>query len=137
MKSPNGPLILIVFCALVAVVSWVIIASITTPTRAVASGVALAVCTGIFIWFANTDRFAIARGLIALGATALAAPLSAIQAFSNDFIFSALSETHDMDQRMINFDQAMQSVWSTVIVGAAAGIVLMIAGGIMHRSPRD
>ncbi len=76
MKAPNGPLILILFCALVAAVCWFAITAITTPTRANASGVALSVGTGLFIWFANTDRLTVARGLIALGAVAMAAPLS-------------------------------------------------------------
>lgn len=137
MKAPYGSLILSIFCVLVFALCWFVISTVTTPARAVGAGVALAACTGVFIWFTGTNRFAIARGVIATGASAVAAPLAAAQAVSNDFIILMLDDSDTAHQRIIEFDRMMQMVWTMVLIGTAVGIVLMIAGGVMHRQPRS
>ncbi|OAN78958.1 hypothetical protein A8B78_00920 [Jannaschia sp. EhC01] len=136
MKAPNGPLILIVFCGLILALCWVVITTLTTPTRAIASGVALAATAGVFIWFAATNRFAIARGVIALGATAVAAPLAAIQAATNDFLFSAFANENPTPIWLEEFDEVMALGWTMSGVGAVIGLILIIVGGVMHRAPR-
>lgn len=136
MKAPNGPIILIVFCALVFALSYITIGAITTPTRAITSGIALAAATGVFIWFAATNRFAIARGLIAVGSTAIATPLAAVQAVSNDFLFSVLDETDEIGQRAINYENTLDMILTLMGIGACVGIALIVIGGLMHRMPK-
>lgn len=131
MKAPNGPIILIVFCALVFAVSWFTITALTTPMRAGASGVALAAFTGIFIWFAPTNRTAIARGLIALGATALAAPMAAVSAVTNDMLFSMFDE--NFGAQLVDLDAMIATGWRNTGIGAVVALVLIIVGGRMHR----
>lgn len=135
MKAPNGLFILVVFCALVFAVSWFAITALTTPLRAGASGVALMVFTGLFIWFAQTDRYAIARGLISVGAVALAAPMAAVQAVTNDMLFSMFSE-QNFDERFMELDAAIAISWRYVGFGTVVALVLIIAGGMMHRTPK-
>lgn len=133
MKAPNGPLILAVFCVAVFAVSWIAITALTTPTRAVTSGVALVFVSGLFLWFAQTNRMAIARGLIALGSTALAAPMAAVQAVTNDMIFSLGMPQADT---FIALDTAITVGWHNVGIGAVIALVLIVAGGVMHRPKR-
>lgn len=135
MKARNGPAILIVFCLLCFAVCWFTITALTTPGRAIGSGIVAAAAAGVFIWFATTARHAVARGLIVLGATAFAAPLAALQAVSNDLIFSAFNERAD-PERFVDFDAVMQIAWLNAMIGFFAAVVLLIIGGIMHRPKR-
>lgn len=136
MKAPHRPLILIVFAVLIIGLCWISITALTTPLRALTSGIAIAATAGVFIWFASTTRFAIARGVIALGATAIAAPMAAVQAATNDIMFSLLSDEDQVVERFLTLDQVMETGWRNVAIGAALGIVLIIGGGLMHRTPR-
>ena len=136
MKAPNGPLILAIFCALVCALCWVVVSELTTTTRAVLSGMTAAAATGVFIWFARTNRIAIGRGLIALGATAFAAPLAATQAATNDFLFTILADLDSPLQLNPFFDETIFFGWTLTAIGLGVAIVLIIIGGVMHRTPR-
>ncbi|GAB5446966.1 hypothetical protein [Gymnodinialimonas sp.] len=136
MKSPNGPLILAIFSVLILALCWVAVTAVTTPTRAIASGVASALFAGVFIWFAQTNRHAVARGLIALGATALAAPFAAIEVATNDMLIALLSDEDLIGERFLTMDQVLSVGWRNVGIGALVALVLIIWGGVMHRAPR-
>lgn len=137
MKAPNGPLILIIFCGIIFAVCWFVITAITTPTRAITSGIALAAFAALFIWFASTDRFAIARGIIAFGATALAAPLAAVQAVTNEAIFSLLESPGPTDTQFRELDDLFALGWNIAAIGGATALVLLIVGGVMHRPAQN
>lgn len=137
MKAPNGPLILIVSSLLILALCWVAVTAITTPTRAIACGVASAGFAAVFIWFASTNRHAVARGLIALGATALAAPFAAIEAATNDMMIVLLSDEAQIGERFLTLDQILTIGWRNVAIGAVVALLLIIWGGVMHKSRRD
>lgn len=137
MKASNGAVILILFCAVIFAVCWFTITALTTPARALACGAALAFFAGVFLWFAPSNRTAIARGIIALGATVIAAPLAAVEAVTNDFLFSVLDETSGVPNNFVTIDALLQRGWSMAAIGGAIGVILIIVGGVMHRTPRS
>ena len=136
MKAPNGVVILVVFSAIVAAIAWVVVSSATTPTRAIAPAVVLSACTGVFIWFTATNRHAIARGLIAVGAVCIATPLASVQAVSNDFLFSIMEDTSVTDPRVVDYHRTLDMIFNMLLIGSAIGIVSIVVGGVMHRPPK-
>lgn len=137
MKAPNGPLILALSCAAVFAISWIAITASTTPGRAVSCGIALCLFSGTFIWFAETNRFAVARALISSGATALAAPLAAIETMTNEGLIALLADQDHIADNLLSLDVLLTTGWRNVAIGAGIAFVLIIAGGIVHRTPRD
>lgn len=130
--SSTRIVVLMAFCTVVLAICWFVISMMTGPGRAIAAAVIMTGLTGALIWPAATDRRAIARGIIAMGATAFAAPLAAIQAFQAEFLYAALSD-QELSGRFANFDQVFVTGWTLTAIGLVIGLVLMIAGGIMHR----
>jgi hypothetical protein len=119
-------------CATILAISWVVVTSMTTPARAAAAGVILAGIAAVLMGKAGTDRRAVARGIVCVGATAFTAPLAAIQAYQADFVHAALTAGDDL-ARYEAFEELFVDGWRMVGIGAALGLVLMIAGGVMHR----
>ncbi len=119
-------------CIIIVAICWVTISAVTTPFRAMAAGLVLAAMAGALIWVAGTDRRATARGIIAIGAAALTAPLAGMQAFFNDFLYSIADET-EFARRLDTFETDQAMGWSMVGVGVVCGLILMIVGGLMHR----
>lgn len=137
MKASNGPVILIVTCAAIFAICWFTITALTTPARAIGSGAALSLLSGLFLWFAQTDRHAIARGIISVGATAVAAPFAAMQALMNETLFSYFESHGPTSAQMIAWDDMFAMGWTMMSGGAAVLLICLIVGGIMHRPARD
>ena len=112
-----------------------VVGQLTYAWRGVAGGIVLALCSGAFIWFAKTRRHAMARAILSLGATALAAPAAGLAAAQNDYLFSFLTEDGLDDARLAAYENAMASGLSMLGIGIVAAIVLFIAGWHMHRKP--
>ncbi|MEX3017073.1 hypothetical protein [Gymnodinialimonas hymeniacidonis] len=128
------PAILIVTVAIVAVLSYLIVAQITYPWRGAAAGFLLGAFAGVLVWFAKTRRHAVARGIISVGATAIAAPAAGLAAAQNDFLFNIITDDGDLnDAAFDGYEAAMATGLTLLWMGAIAALVLFITGWRLHR----
>ena len=136
MKAPNVIPVIVVTCVLIVALCWFTVTLLTTPGRAIASAIVLSGCAAAFIWFARTNRISIARGIISVGATALAAPLAAQQALMNETIFSFFESHGPTTEQILEWDRLFALGWTLTGIGAAIFVVSLIVGLVMHRTPK-
>lgn len=137
MKASNAPIIAGVTCVAIFALCWFAITPFTAPGRAIAGGVVLSVCAVVFIWLAQTNRIAIARAVISVGATALAAPLAAMEAMVNESIFAFFEDQGPTTEQILEWDRLFEVNLIVTGFGGVVFVVSLLVGLLMHRAPKS
>ncbi|GAB5446965.1 hypothetical protein [Gymnodinialimonas sp.] len=103
------------------------------------TGVIVAALTCAFIWFANNGRHAFARGFLGLGAVFIIVPIAALAGFGEQVAEGTLTAIQNGSS--LTEEEAgalfLSSIFASagLVFGIIFGLILVLIGGLMHRSP--
>lgn len=107
---------------------------------AIIGGVIVAALVCVFIWFAATGQQVFARGFLGLGAVFIIVPVAALLGFGEQMADSSLialqsGEGFSDEEASALF---LSSIFASagIIFGIIVGLLLVLIGGLMHRTPQ-